>query len=239
MPPEPPTPPFILMYHSVAPRPYDPFEITVSPGRFVRQVSWLRRRGLRGVCMRELLAAAECGRSAGLVGLTFDDGYADFTTYAMPVLRRHGFTATVFVVAGRLAGHNDWDQEGPLKPLLSVDQIRTAAECGMEIGSHGLTHQSLSSVDAGTLATELKVSKEILDGLGIPAIHGLAYPYGEVTDQVAGAVSTFGYDYAVATWHSGPTDRYTLPRTYVGERDSGPRLAAKVLRHRLTWGGRR
>ena len=52
--------------------------------------------------MRELLRARRPAR-AGLVGLTFDDGYADFVTEVLPVLRRYGFTATVFVLAGRSA----------------------------------------------------------------------------------------------------------------------------------------
>ena len=52
----------------------------------------------------ELLAARAAGAGKGQVGLTFDDGYADFAEYALPVLRRHGFTATVFVIAGRLGG---------------------------------------------------------------------------------------------------------------------------------------
>ena len=108
--------PFVLMYHSVAEETQDPYAITVSPVRFDRQLRWLHRRGLRGVSMRELLAAADRGDAARLVGLTFDDGYADFANNAMPVLRRYGFGATVYVLAGKLGGRNDWDVRGPRKP---------------------------------------------------------------------------------------------------------------------------
>ncbi len=48
----------------------------------------------------ELMRAHAEGRR-GLVGLTFDDGYADFLHEALPVLRSHGCTATVFVLPGR------------------------------------------------------------------------------------------------------------------------------------------
>ncbi len=48
----------------------------------------------------ELMRAHAEGRR-GLVGLTFDDGYADFLHEALPVLRGHGCTATVFVLPGR------------------------------------------------------------------------------------------------------------------------------------------
>src|SRR5262245_45277787 len=98
------TVPFVLMSHSVADRDSDPYRITVTPDRFTRQMRWLARHRLRGVAMGELLGAAQRGSTKGLVGLTFDDGYADFPRHVVPVLARFGFTATVFVVAGRLGG---------------------------------------------------------------------------------------------------------------------------------------
>ena len=55
--------------------------------------------------------SAGAGRRQGLVGLTFDDGYADFPEQVLPVLQLHGFTATAYVIAGRLGGHNTWDAE--------------------------------------------------------------------------------------------------------------------------------
>src|SRR5690349_17403064 len=131
------------MYHSVEPYDVDPYQVTVRPRRFDRQMRWLRRRGMRGVSMAELLAARRAGRDAGLVGLTFDDGYTDFVTEVLPALSRYGFTATVFVVAGALGGHNSWDDGGPRKPLMTAPDVRRAAEAGMEIGSHSLTHLPL------------------------------------------------------------------------------------------------
>ena len=145
--------PMVLMYHSVQPYTEDPYLVTVGPPRFEQQMRWLRRRGLRGVSIAELLAARAAGGSKGLIGLTFDDGYADFAEYALPVLRRHGFTATVFVIAGLLGGDNVWDPAGPRKPLLDAAQVRRLAEAGVEIGSHGMQHVSLPAAH-GALAAE-------------------------------------------------------------------------------------
>src|SRR5690242_9105391 len=75
--------PMVLMYHSVAPSHFDPHRATVSPQRFERQMRWLRGSRLRGVSMAELLDARDQRRARGLIGLTFDDGYRDFFTYAM------------------------------------------------------------------------------------------------------------------------------------------------------------
>src|ERR1700755_2744426 len=100
------TMPLVLMYHSIADYDDDPFEVTLTPQRFERHMRWLRSRGLRGVSMEELLRATAQGRASRMVGLTFDDGYQDFVANAMPILQRYGFTATMFVLAGRLGGEN-------------------------------------------------------------------------------------------------------------------------------------
>jgi putative peptidoglycan lipid II flippase len=237
-PDKPGTVPLVLMYHSVGTGD-DPYRISVSPARFAQQMRWLARRGLRGTSMRELLAAADRGQAAGLVGLTFDDGYADFATQVLPVLARHGFTATVFVVADKLGGHNDWDKHGPVKPLMTADQVREAARLGMEIGSHGWAHRRLSQVDVGTLRGEVERSRAVLQSLVGAPVPGFCYPYGDLSDTVVRAVRAAGYDYAVATRTSAYLDRYALSRTYVGERDGPVRLYAKHLRHRLAWGAGR
>ncbi len=232
---EPSGVPFVLMYHSVNDTDDDPYRITVSPARFAEQMRWLERHGLRGTSMRELLDAADRGRTTGLVGLTFDDGYADFTTHVVPVLARHGFTATVFVVAGRLGGHNDWEERGPVKSLMTVDQVREVARTGIEIGSHGLRHRRLTHADADLLGAEIEDSRETLESLtGVP-VRGFCYPYGELSDAAVRAARAAGYDYAVATRASARRDRHALPRTYIGERDGAARMYAKLIRHRLAW----
>src|SRR5690349_3553431 len=185
--------------------------------------------------MRDLLAAADRGAATGLVGLTFDDGYADFATDVLPVLARHGFTATVFAVAGKLGGHNDWDRPDPIRPLMTADQVCEAARAGIEIGSHSLNHCRLSNLDARTLTGEVQRSREILESVIGSRVHGFCYPYGEVSDTALRAIRTAGYDYAVATRTSGRRDRYALPRIYIGQGDGAARLLAKEIRHHMTW----
>jgi putative peptidoglycan lipid II flippase len=234
-----PAMPFVLMYHSVSEGLEDPYGIAVTPDRFATQMQWLARQGLRGVSMRELLHEAGRGRAAGLVGLTFDDGYADFADHALPVLARHGFTATLYVVAERLGGHNDWEKSGPLRPLLNVDEVREVARQGIEIGSHTLCHLSLADADAETLRREVESSRKTLEWLLDEPVPGFCYPYGDLSDEAVQAVRAAGYDYAVATWASGRRDRHALPRTYVSDRDRAPELIAKRIRHRLAWGAAR
>lgn len=232
-----PMPPlWVAMYHSIADSPDDPYRLTVSPVRFARQLRWLGERGLRGVSVRELLAAAAEGRARGLVGLTFDDGYADFVESAVPLLRRHGFTATVYVLPGRLGGDNAWDRLGPRRPLLDEDGIRRAAAAGMEIGSHGLRHVDLVELadgDGEALVAETRHSRELIEDITGDPVDGFCYPYGKVDARVVRAVRKAGYRHACAIDPGPLSGAFALPRVHVGEADTAWRLTAKRVLHPL------
>lgn len=222
--------PPVLMYHSVAPYDEDPYLVTVRPERFERQLRWLHRRGLRGSSMRELLAARRAGTDRALVGLTFDDGYADFCEHALPALVRFGFTATVFVIADLLGESNRWDAEGPRKALMTAEQVRHVARRGMEIGSHSRRHVSLTATSE--LDAEVAESRAILTEVIGAEITGFCYPYGHLDAPAVDAVRAAGYDYGCAIWRSPQSGRHALPRIYVGDRDGSLRLLAKWYRHR-------
>jgi peptidoglycan/xylan/chitin deacetylase (PgdA/CDA1 family) len=221
------------MYHSVGDCSEDPYRITVTPERLEKQLGWLRRRGLRGVSMGELLAARARGEGRGLVGLTFDDGYADFLTGALPVLRRNGCTATLFVLPGRFGGDNAWDPLGPRKPLLTADGIRRAADEGVEIGSHGLTHVDLTAADDLTLKAETAESRAVLAELLGAAPDGFCYPYGTIDRRAVDAVREAGYAYACAIDPGPLNGPHALPRLHVGQNDDALRLYLKYRLHRL------
>jgi peptidoglycan/xylan/chitin deacetylase (PgdA/CDA1 family) len=229
--------PLVLMYHSVAPYEQDPYLVTVRPARFEQQLRWLHRRGLRGTSMRELLAARREGTDRGLVGLTFDDGYADFCEYVVPALARFGFTATVFVIADLLGGANSWDDAGPRKALMTAEEIHYAAANGMEVGSHGRRHVSLTSTEgrSDVLTAEVSGSRAILREVSGQEVTGFCYPYGQLDGLAVDAVRAAGYHYGCAIWRSPLTGPHALPRTYIGDRDGSLRLLAKWYRHHLRW----
>lgn len=231
--PRPGPVPWVAMYHSVGDCSDDPYRITVTPERLERQLAWLRRRGLRGVSVAELLAARARGGGRRLVGLTFDDGYTDFVTDALPLLRRWNCGATLFVLPGRLGGDNAWDPLGPRKPLLTADGIRHAAAEGVEIGSHGLTHVDLTKADDLTLKTEVAESRARLEELTGARVDGFCYPYGTIDARAVEAVREAGYAYACAIDPGPLTGPHALPRVYVGQEDTAWRLQLKHWLHRL------
>lgn len=225
--------PWVAMYHSVGDCSDDPYRITVTPERLERQLAWLRRRGLRGVSVSELLAARARGEGRELVGLTFDDGYADFVTHALPLLHRWDCGATLFVLPGRLGGVNAWDPLGPRKPLLTADGIRRAAAEGVEIGSHGLTHVDLTKADDVTLKVEVAESRALIEELTGAPVDGFCYPYGTVDARAVQAVREAGYGYACAIDPGALTGPHALPRVHVGQNDVTWRLHLKHRLHRL------
>jgi peptidoglycan/xylan/chitin deacetylase (PgdA/CDA1 family) len=221
--------PMILMYHGVADVAEDPYHLCVTPGRFAEQMTWLKEKGLRGVGIGTLVDAMRAGRQRGMVGITFDDGYVNVLEAALPVLLQYGFTASMFIISGRLGGLNEWD-EGPRWPLMSARQVGELAAAGMEIGSHSATHGRLVGVDSGQLEAEVSGSRASLaELLGVP-VRGFAYPYGSMDAAARGAVRAAGYEYACAV--ETPRSELgwmALPRVYAGQQDSAGRLAVKRL----------
>jgi peptidoglycan/xylan/chitin deacetylase (PgdA/CDA1 family) len=101
--------PVILAYHRVASVDDDPFSLCVSPTLFAQQLEWLRAER-RVVSLNALLTDLEIGKPIGrVVALTFDDGYLDNFTDALPLLERHELPATFFITgAGVERGHELW-----------------------------------------------------------------------------------------------------------------------------------
>jgi peptidoglycan/xylan/chitin deacetylase (PgdA/CDA1 family) len=170
----------ILTYHSLDD---SGSVISVTPAAFRAHVRSLADRGFSGIPLGRLLDGWE-GRASlppRSVVLTFDDAFRNFAEAARPVLESHGFSATVFAVAGRAGATNDWPGQlaaVPRLPLLSAAELRELAAAGFEIGSHGLTHAALDGLSPADAEREVVGSKRALeDALG-RSVEVLAYPYG-------------------------------------------------------------
>lgn len=102
-------PPLILMYHRVARTELDPWRLCVSPRNFAAQMAWVRaeREPMRLSELTQSLANGRCPRGALVV--TFDDGYRDNLTQALPVLEAERVPATVFCTSGAVdSGQAFW-----------------------------------------------------------------------------------------------------------------------------------
>jgi len=97
----------ILAYHRVAEPGEDPFALSVHPDRFRDHLRILKSRHPVLRLDDDLTAAREPS-----VVLTFDDGYSDNATIALPILEKEGVPATFFITSGYIAsGRRFWWDE--------------------------------------------------------------------------------------------------------------------------------
>lgn len=174
----------ILMYHqiAVAPPKGRPFRsLYVAPADFARQMAFLRILGYRGLSMSALQPYLAGERRGKVVGITFDDGYQNNLTHALPVLVRHGFSSTCYAVSQLIGMTNAWDDELgiPASPLMSAEELRQWVAGGQEVGGHTRHHVRLMQLDAATCRDEIGLCKPELEGATGAVVNHFCYPYGD------------------------------------------------------------
>jgi peptidoglycan/xylan/chitin deacetylase (PgdA/CDA1 family) len=212
------------MYHGVERRQGPLF---VDPSLFEEQLAAIGESGLRVVTVREL--AEE--RPERAVALTFDDGFGSVVEAAAPRLADRGFSATVFCVAGRLGGTNDWPSARPGAPtvdLAPAAALAELAEAGFEIGGHGLEHAPLDTHDRQLIEREVGDGKTALEqAVGVP-VSSFAYPYGAGPSAPARSAVAEAYSAACTTRIGrvdGRSDPHALERVDVHYLRSAERFA--------------
>ena len=209
------TGPSILMYHSISEGSEDPYN--VPPDRFQEQVSWLVDHGFELVPLALIVNLLKSGDYQNLkrkVALTFDDGYRDFLTGAFPILLRHKTTATVFIVTGMLGEKATWSGNSKDVQLMSEDEIRDIRAQGINLGSHTMTHENITTINPQELYRQLTESRAKLIELG-ETFYSFSYPWGQRSSQTLEAVKTSGFDCAVTAGKEilpYRIDLYQLPR---------------------------
>ena len=224
----------VLMYHAFGQRD-EGDRYVISRRALSRQLRLLSLLGYRGVEFAEL---ARCLREGRLppqraVAVTIDDGYLDNLEVAEPVLRRHGFPATVFLVSGKLGGVNDWTAEGALasRPLLSVSQARKLREHGIAIGAHTRTHPALPEEGDDAVREQVEGSRQDLERELGGEISTFAYPFGRFDERAVSAVAAGGFAGACTVEPrlvSLLDDPLRVPRIEVRAGESLPRFLLNV-----------
>ena len=210
------------MYHSIATSFTRKFRrFAVNPAEFAAQMEYLDAAGYGPVTAAELAG----GRSGGPlpprpVVLTFDDAYTDFYSAALPVLREHGFRATLYVPTAYVGATTRFNVSigEQNRAVLSWRALADIAAEGIEVAAHSHTHPQLDRVPAAVISDEARRCRGLLeDELGV-AVDGFAYPFGDRNRAARAAVADAGYRYAfaVAELMTAPGDDVlTLPRLTV------------------------
>lgn len=194
----------ILMYHSISTSATPAFHrFTLHPKLFAAHMAYLAQHGYRTLTMSELTdSRRRAGGSAEVppksVVLTFDDGFADFYTDVLPVLRRHGFAATLYVITGYVGATSRWlEPEGEAdRPILTWTQLHEIADSGVECAAHSDTHPQLDDVPRQRVRHELSRPKHVLEDRLQRPVRSFAYPFGFYSRWVREMVEETGYSSA-------------------------------------------
>jgi peptidoglycan/xylan/chitin deacetylase (PgdA/CDA1 family) len=109
--------------------------------RFARQMAFLHRAGFHVLDLDTALACLRGHRPTPprSVVLTFDDAYDSFADYALPILKRYDFPATVYAISGWIGRRAEWFAKDPgraIPGLMDANRLRTIRAAGITIGSH-------------------------------------------------------------------------------------------------------
>ena len=227
----------LFAYHSISAD--GPEWLSLPPETFERQLAMLARAGFETGGSDALDAAVRGERpSRPTALLTFDDGYRDNYTTALPLLREAGAKAIVFIlpplvddgapllwpeVEDHVRAHPD------VMRSLDWSMVEEMAEAGVEFGSHGLRHPHLPALDGDELREELIDSRRrIVERLG--RCDTFAYPFGDWDERVAAAAADAGYRFAFTCPRDDQVSAtpWSVPRVPVDRRDRGFRFAIKL-----------
>lgn len=223
----------ILMYHRVARLgAYD--QLTVTPERFAQQMEELARHDV--VSLRDGLQALAAGSlRKPLFAVTFDDGYLDNLTEALPILQRWRIPATIFVTTqfcDQALSHPRYGDPGARRLHFDWDEARTLAQApGITLGSHTLTHPYLPTLRDELAQQEIAESRAVIAAQLGQDVDYFCYPSGDLSPRELLLVRKAGYAAAVSVApgvnHPG-TDRMQLRRTEITDRDDLAQFRLKL-----------
>lgn len=223
---------------------------SITPADFEDGLLGMLQAGFKNYSLEELMRADFAFRGRGFV-ITFDDGEKGVVQCGLPILKKYGLTASVFI-SPALMGESwgfSWRKlpksvitlgeieryQGYRIDYMNVDDVKRWLDAGCEVGSHGLRHLDLAavSIDPLLLKQEVGESKEILEQLLGIRVDSFCYPFGAFNEVVKDYVKAH-YRCALTVVKGGISgsriDRYELPRITGGNSFKFLLDASEVIR---------
>lgn len=206
--------PKVLTYHLILEEPYsDSTSLFVRPSDFEAQVRWLSEEGYTFLYAHEFWKPVRKG-----VIITFDDGYRDNFTEALPILEKYGGKGTVFVAT---------DSIGNADKMSKEELLRMAQRGHMALGSHTASHCNILALSPAEQKQDLERSLQTLKDITGVAPKSIAWPYGysnKSARKIAADLFKIGFR-TEAPYSRGP---YAVRRSNV-TRDMGMGEFIKVV----------
>ena len=209
----------VLMYHSIS---RDNNRISVSVTNFKKQMKLMSLLGYKGYSLNKINSKT----SKKKIIITFDDGYENIFTEAMPVLKKFNFSATCFIVNKKIGYFNDWDKNQKnfkKKKLMNKKQINTWINNGFEVGSHTMNHYNLKYLSNDQKKYQILKPKQFFEtNYGIN-IQSFSYPFGCYNEDCLKILKR-NYKFAVTTkrsrYNKGKFNPLEIPRVPVNSNTS-------------------
>jgi peptidoglycan/xylan/chitin deacetylase (PgdA/CDA1 family) len=218
----------VLCYHQIRPlTASDAAEdrtYIVPPKVLDAQLTALQRAGFASVSADDVAAHMAAGKPLPRkpVLITFDDASAGQYTRALPILRRHGFNATFFIMTVVL-GKQGW---------LSRGQVRALDREGMQIAAHTWDHSAVPSYAEDDWRVQISEPKAQLEAIVGHRVDAFAYPFGQWNAAATGHLRDAGF--RIAFQLSDAIDpaapMLTVRRVLVGPDVSGRELLTMIRR---------
>jgi len=214
----------VLLYHSIS----DSSDFfAVSPSTFEKQMRYLREHVAVVPLSRAFAHAAGELVKRDSVAVSFDDGYQDFVTDALPILKQYRIPATVFL----LGGEPSRSELGNDHPLLVKNDVPVLADPLISIGSHTQTHKKLTKISPEEALYEMHESRAILKDMFGAEPQYLSYPKGSYNLGVMQGTKAAGYTGAVTVVEHGVRKGdsvYALPRIQIDSSTTDRQFRAKL-----------
>jgi peptidoglycan/xylan/chitin deacetylase (PgdA/CDA1 family) len=228
----------ILMYHSISEPKHiiseqlKPF--TVSPTSFSEHIKYLHEHGYTSLTVTQLITLLYHDKQnlpERPVVVTFDDGFANFFTDALPILKRYNFVATLYIATAFIGGTSRWlwREKETTHPMLTWKQIQEIHAQGIECGGHSHTHPQLDIVPLSVARREIIQSKELLEQHLGQKVYSFAYPHGYHSGPIQQVLKDVGYTSACAVKYEmcqETTNPFSLARLLASEETRVDTLAA-------------
>ncbi len=231
-----------LMYHSISEVPAGwPADLCVAPGVFEEHLQYLKAQGYNVVTAPQAVILLKSRQNVmNTVIMTFDDGYENNYTEAFPLLKKYGFRGNFYIV-GNDAG-KEKNQDG-MKKYMSFAQIKEMHDQGMEIGSHSMSHDPLTSIKPELLPWEIYQPLNLFYQKMNFWISGIAFPNGAFNDAIIAEIRKyFKYEYGFSGQAGCNTLKiveetpFALRRAGVYDRGNGAKDVEKALQKCYVFG---
>ncbi len=203
----------ILIYHAIGDPP------AVSRKRFEEQIKWLAKNA-SFVTLDQISRQEVASPHKLQVCVTFDDGYLSVFEEALPILKAHDATATVYINPGLMdsqlrSASRIEDGHYPGQWFMNWQDVRELHFEKWTIGSHGMTHVDLTALSPQEVLYQLTESRRQIEDTLCCECHHFAYTWGRNCAALRQHVANVGYISATSGMHGPVTiqsDPYSLPR---------------------------